>query len=139
MTTISYLRVSPGATLPDLAVLSPFRTVIIAEVEVSPDWQSRVSEWLVGAGCLYVMAWGVSSSSWDDSVDMANIERFQFEPIPDDDLVMTTWHHDESLMEVFWFCKNNAFHPTLEFKSTLILHVAPQEREQELLASYAEA
>ena len=113
--------------------------VVVVEAEVSPDWQSIVSNWIVGSGCLYMMAWGVECSSWDDSVDIANLEEFKFGEIPEDRFVMTTWHADEPLAEVFWFSKNNAFHPTVELQRTVLLHISAENREHELLAAYAEA
>ena len=139
MSPVTYLHVTPGAVLPDAPRLAPFRAVIIAEAQVSPDWQAAVSDWLVQSGCLYTMAWGVNSSSWDDSVDMANMEQFDFKEIPEDRFVMTTWHEDETLNEVFWFCKNNAFHSTVNLENTLLLHISTEEREEQVVMSYAEA
>jgi len=115
------------------------RVVVIADLEASPEWQALASTWLVRSGCLYMMAWGCGCSSWDDSVDIANLEEFGFGEIPEDRFVMTTWHTEEPLSEVFWFAKHNAFHPTVELERTLLLHVAAQDREHELLASYAAA
>ena len=139
MSPAIYLQVMPEAVLPDVSGLAPFRAVIIAEAQVSPEWQFAVSAWLVRSGCLYTMAWGMGSSSWDDSVDMANLERFEFKDIPEDSSVMTTWHDDETLDEVFRFCKNNASHPTIALKNTLLLHIATERREYETMSSYVDA
>lgn len=139
MSNIVYLHLSPGADLPEVSSLEPFRVVVIVEAEVSSSWQSAVSEWLVRSGCLYSLAWGENSISWDNSVDMANIEQFDFKEIPENKFVMTTWHEDETLSEVFWFCKNNAFHPTVELKHTMLLHIAVHPREQEIVGTYAES
>lgn len=46
---------------------------------------------------------------------------------------------EDPFSEVFWFAKHNAFLPTMELERTLLLHVAAQDREHELLASYAAA
>jgi hypothetical protein len=70
-----------------------------------------------------MMAWGPGCSSWDDSVDLANLEQFNFGEVPDDRFVMTTWHESEPLLEVFEFSKFTAMHPTIEIENTLILHV----------------
>ena len=137
--SVAYLHLKPGAELPELSPSKPVRMVVVVEAEVSPDWQSIVSNWIVGSGCLYMMAWGVECSSWDDSVDIANLEEFKFGEIPEDRFVMTTWHADEPLAEVFWFSKNNAFHPTVELQRTVLLHISAENREHELLAAYAEA
>lgn len=135
----NYLHIQPEAALPEIVVRSPMRVVIVAETEVSSEWQALVSTWLVQSGCLYMMAWGNSCSSWDDSVDMANLEEFKFGQIPEDRFVMTTWHTDKPLADVFFFSKNNAFHPTMELERTVILHIAEKDRGPELLAFYAEA
>ena len=136
---VSYLSIQPESALPAIVAGSPMRVVLIADSEVSSEWQSLASTWLVQSGCLYMMAWGNSCSSWDDSVDMANLEEFKFGPIPEERFVMTTWHTDEPLREVFWFAKNNAFHTTVQLERTILLHIAAEDRGQELLASYAEA
>lgn len=86
-----------------------------------------------------MMAWGSNCSSWDDSVDIANIEQFEFGEIPGDKFVMTTWHADEALSQVFWFSKNCAFHPAVELERTVILHISDRERESEFVASYRDA
>ena len=136
---VRYILVAPDTQLPQIEVHAPFRAVVIAEVACSPFWQSRVSEWLVTSGCRYMMAWGKNCSSWDDSVDIANLERFAYEDIPDSQSVMTTWHENESLDEVFWFSKNNSNHSTLALQSVVLVHIAAQERQSELLRAYAEA
>lgn len=112
--------------------------VVMVEAEVSAAWQSTVSHWIIDSGCLYMMAWGVECSSWDDAVDIANLERFDFGKIPEDHSVMTTWHTDEPLAEVFWFSKNDAFHPTVKLEHTVLLHISAESKERELLAAYAE-
>lgn len=134
-----YIHLKAGDTPPEFAVSTPNRVVVIVEAEVTPEWQSLVSDWIVRSGCLYMMAWGANCSSWDDSVDIANLEEFKFGEIPEDRFIMTTWHSDESLAEVFWYAKNNALHPTAELEHTVLLHISARAREHELLAAYAEA
>lgn len=85
------------------------------------------------------MAWGKDCSSWDDAVDHANLEAFDYEEIPEDRFVMTTWHEKESLEEVFGYSKRLAFHDAVDIERTLILHVASQDRADELLSEYAGA
>ena len=136
---VTYLHLKPEAALPEISRAVPARMVVVIEAEVSAEWQSIVSDWIIGSGCLYMMAWGVDCSSWDDSVDIANLEKFEFGEIPENHFVMTTWHTDEPLAEVFWFSKNNAFHPTVEFQHTVLLHISAESKERELLAAYAEA
>ena len=69
-------------------------------------------------------------------MDNANLEEFDYEEIPEEKFVMTTWHENESLKEVFWFAKNNAFHPAVELRNTLILDITTASREEQFLAEY---
>lgn len=137
MSDAVYVQVVPDGDLPDFSG-APARVVVIAESAVSPFWQARVSTWLARSGCLYMMACGENCSSWDDSVDMANLEEFSFGAIPDDRFIMTTWHTDELLHEVFWFSKHNATHPTVEIDRTVLLHISARNKEREFLKLYAE-
>jgi len=136
--SLHYLQLLPGLDLPDISQFKPFRVVVLIEEDVSQEWQPLASTWLINSGCLYMMAWGKECSSWDDSVDFANGEEFNFEGIPDDKFVMTSWHEDEDLDEVFFFCKNHAFHPTIELNNTLIVHISADNKEKEILSLYAD-
>ena len=138
---LTYLQLRPESPLPlqDVSGLSPFRAVVVIQDPVTEKWQFEVSAWLVQVGCLYMMAWGSECSSWDDSVDVANLEQFHYEEVPEAKFVMTTWHENEPLKEVFWFSKNNAFHPVVEIKNTLILDISNTSHEREFLAEYNHA
>lgn len=133
----TYLHLRPGQVLPLPSEHRTHRMVVLIEADVSPEWQQLVSDWIARSSCLYVMAWGRACSSWDDSVDMANIEAFDFADVPDDKFIITTWHTDDTVQEVFWFAKRNALHPTVELESTVLLHIAADERKGELLRAYA--
>jgi hypothetical protein len=133
---VEYFRIGEDAPLPDIGSYAPFRAVVVIEDVYSVDWQNRVSDWLVGSGCLYMMAWGEGCSSWDDSVDWANLEQFSCGEIPDDKFVMTTWHERESLEDVLWFASHAARHGDVELASTLIIHVAPAPRRDEMLTQF---
>ena len=97
--------------LPDISNLNPFRAVVAIEETVTQEWQSEVSRWLVESGCLYLMAWGNNCSSWDTSVDIANLEAFDYEDIPEVNFVMTTWHEDEPLKRGILVLKTQRFPP----------------------------
>lgn len=133
---IDYLLLPPGSELPNISSLNPFRAVVILEKSVSSSWQEKVSDWLVSSGCLYMMAWGKNCSSWDDSVDHSNIKEWSFGAIPEDRFVMTTWHENESLRDVFWFSKHNAMHPVVNINNTLLLHVSTSGGEKNLVDEY---
>lgn len=137
--SIEYVQIVPGSTPPTLGPSQPFRAVVIIESVVSPEWQSSISDWLVQSGCLYMMAWGENCSSWDDSVDIANVKQFKPAEIPAHEFVMTTWHEREPMGEVFWFSKNNAVHPTVKLRRTVLIHISFHNKHHELLKAYADA
>ena len=137
--TIRYLRLNGGDPLPELDGLSPYKAIVVIEEDVSSQWQAQASRWFADSGCRFMMAWGRRCSAWHDCVDEANLERFDFSEIPDADFIMTTWHEDEPLKEVFWFAKIAAHHPTLELKNVVLLHISSIDRENEFLGLLREA
>ena len=134
-----YLHLKPGDNPPRLEGVAPFKAVVVIDSEVTPEWQAQVSDWLVRSGCRYMMAWGQKCSDWDSSVDEANLAMFDFGEISDDDFVITTWHENESLQDVFWFSERSANHPSLEIEATYIIHIAPVGNATELLETFRTA
>jgi hypothetical protein len=116
-----------------------FKAVLVSEAEATSEWRGLVSDWLVRSGCRYFMAWGRKCREWHDSVDEANLQRFDDGEFSDDDLVMTTWHEDEPVEEVFWFSQFCAMHPSLEIGRTYIVHVSREAREVATLQTFAAA
>ena len=135
MTTLSYLHLAPGE-IPSEDDLGPHRAVVVIESPVTDAWRGAISAWLVRSGCLYMMAWGLDCSKWDDSVDSANLEEFDYGEIPDEKFVMTTWHERGPLAEVFWFAQHCADHPTVELTRTLLVDVSSSDRQDEILEAY---
>lgn len=131
---MNYILLEAEGTIPAIEQLSPFKCVVVIEDDVTEKWQAEVSRWLVATGCLYMMAWGKQSETWDCSVDIANID-YHGPNISDDDFVMTTWHDNEPLSEVFWFCKNMAFHEKHEL-GTVILHISSENKEVKFKVEY---
>lgn len=134
----SYIHLPPEQELPKLSV-GPFKAVVIIDEPVTQEWRDRVSEWLVQSGCLYMLAWGHECSMWDDSVDYANLDEFEFGDIPDDKFVMTTWHDSEPLSEVFWFAANGAVHPGVRLEHIALVHVATQGAQTQMLKAFHNA
>ena len=134
--SLLYVHLPPNGALPDISAYSPFRAVLVIEEVVAVEWQLLVSDWLVDSGCLYMMAWGIDCSSWDDSVDYSNILTWDCEEIPDEASVMTTWHERDSLEEVFGFCKDHANHSVVELRHTLIIHVSIQNEQEAILERF---
>jgi len=136
---VKYLHLLPDAALPELEGLKRFKAVLVIESEVSQIWQWEVSRWLVSSGCRFLLAWGQECSAWDDAVDEANLERFDYDDIPDEETVMTTSHEDDDLEEVFWFAKNRAKHPVLDLNETVLIHIGDVEKRIEFEERYTHA
>ncbi|WP_434056911.1 DUF7684 family protein [Hyphococcus aureus] len=132
---VEYIHLPTGTLPPDLRG-SAFRCVVIIQESVSIEWRDLISSWLVYGGCLYMMAWGNDCILWDDSVDYANLERFNFQEIPEEQFVLTTWHSEETLDEVFWFSKNCAHHSIIELKRTILIDINKQDRRTEIVTAY---
>jgi hypothetical protein len=133
---MQYIHLNATGELPDISALRPSKAVVLAEEAVSTARQAEISRWLVQSGCLYMMAWGEACSLWQDTVHQANLANFADDIVPDDQLVITTCHEDESLRDVFWFAKYTAMHPCYPGLHKLILHLSPAQREQEILDEY---
>ena len=59
------------------------------------------------------------------------MEMFDYGDIPEDQFVMTTWHEDETLSEVFDFSKRHACHSTVELNNVLIVHIGTDDKHTE--------
>jgi hypothetical protein len=72
--------------------------------------RDKIAADLVASGCRYAVCSGFESSKWDDAVDLAYLGTSpEFNP-PDEKLVMTSWHDQESLRDVAeFFVRNTSF------------------------------
>ena len=134
-----YVHMHPGDAPPRLDEAAPFKAVVVIDADVTPEWRVQVGDWLVRCGCRYMMAWGKDCSAWDSSVDEASLLMFDYEEIPEDDFVMTTWHAGEPLQEAFWFSQFSAIHPSLELEKTYIVHISSEATEAAMLDTFASA
>lgn len=139
MSTLAYLHLPPGAPPPPLPVAAPFKAVLVLETPADPVWRARVSTWLVDGGCLYAMTWGAGCEAWHDAIDDAFIAAHPAGLPDDDQLIMTTWHDDESLDEVAEFAAHAAVHPSGDLADALVLHIADGPHEANLLAIFRAA
>ena len=48
--TVSYCWLAPDIAPPALGFAEPFRTMLVAEALVTPDWRATVAKWLVESG-----------------------------------------------------------------------------------------
>ena len=139
-TSPHYVRVAPGEQLPDISAFAPFKAVVVLEADYSEGWQTEVSRWLVASGCRCMMAWGPNCSDWDTSVDWADIEARNYEE-DDSKFVMTTWHDDQTLEDVFWqvqFIANFSY-DDVELTDAVIVHISGDGREAEFLELFEQS
>jgi hypothetical protein len=80
--------------------------IYAADENISDEERDALSGQIVASGCRYAVCAGHRGSSWDESIDMADILRSGVE-VRDENLVMTTWHDDESLEDIVFFFLNN--------------------------------
>lgn len=137
--SVKYLHLPPDGALPELGGMHRFKAIVAVESEVPQMWMWDASRWLVSSGCRYMLAWGTGCSEWAEAVDDANLERFDYGAMPDEELVMTTSHEDDDLDEVFWFAKNRAKHPAIELEETVLIHIGDVEKRSEFEERYAQA
>lgn len=134
-----YIHVDLDAALPARVSRAPFRAVIVAEIAVTASQQNRISNWLVAEGCLYAMAWGVAASSWDDAMDGSCLAKFDDGDVPAHACVMTTWHDDQPLSDVFDFAIRCASHPVAPLDELVVIHVSAAEDPDRIHASFLAA
>ncbi|WP_165390264.1 hypothetical protein [Thalassococcus sp. S3] len=108
--------------------MTEFKCLVLIEREISNDYRNEVSAALVAAGCLYAVAWGLDCSMWDDAVDWAFLEHYNYGEQPEDRFVMTTWHDNETLEETVVFAKNCTKYSDVKLENILILDFTQQER-----------
>ncbi|TMM50345.1 DUF7684 family protein [Qipengyuania marisflavi] len=130
---MEYVHLPSGSTLPTISS-EPRRIIVLIAQEVEARWQDKVSDWIVDSGCLYMMAWGEKCVTWDDSVDHAKLRRFEYGEVPDERFVMTTWHENEPLCEVFFHARLCAFHPTVPLPVLTIVDITSEPREEAIRA-----
>jgi len=52
---MKYLQLAPSGTPPDISGFQPYKAVIIIEAAITPTQQTRISQWLIESGCLYMI------------------------------------------------------------------------------------
>ena len=137
--SIRYLHLTPESDFPALEGLQHFKAVLVIEADMAEMTMWETSRALIASGCKYALAWGKDCESWHDAIDDAYLEATNYEDVPEDQRVMTTWHEDEELSEVFWFARHRAVHPAHELRDTLILHIADAPRREEIETLFHDA
>ncbi len=114
----------------------PFGALVLIESGTSSAWRTEVCRWLIRNECCYAMCWGADCAQWHLDLDLAEIEVRDEGLFPVDHYVMTTWHEDEPLAEVFWFAQNCAYHPDIEFEATYVFHIASAPNEDRIATEW---
>lgn len=136
----TYVHLPPDEDCPQPVDSGPIAAVVIIEISNWSDrWQRHVCKWLLDSHVHYVMIWGNSCADWHDRVDDEFIITHPTDDLSDTELVMTAWHDDETLDEVFWFARNAAHHPEYEFSDLLIVHLSVTRNEPEMLRRFDSA
>jgi hypothetical protein len=74
---------------------------------MSADEISSIANWALDQGAVYLCVWGPDCERVHDIIDEAVVSRNPGET--DEDVIMTTWHEDETIEEALWFAVNSAF------------------------------
>ncbi len=135
--TLRLFRFAPNELPPASKVRAlpkrPFKAVAVIDGESNDQWRTSVCEWLANSGCVFFMAWGRDCKEWHDAMDDVSIER---RALAKRNYIVTTWHEDESLSEVFWFSKFCAFQENRPIYRTAIVHVSDSTAAENLLGLY---
>lgn len=78
---------------------------------------SSIANWLVYSGCRYAVCAGLNCSEWTDAIDSADIIR---DPTAKN-LIMTTWHENETVEDIVWFWLNLTDFEGINFENYLAL------------------
>lgn len=133
-------RVTPPFSFSAPSQVAEFALLLVlAENDVSPQEQARLSEQIVRAGCRHAVCFGKDGSRWDDSLDMVSVlDEAEGRSGP---FVMTSWFDHDPLSEaVEYFRDLTAFEDWVprHFVALIVGGDSNLEREVErvLLASF---
>lgn len=76
------------------------------------------------------MVWGQDATVWDTEMDEVNLAAHHYQDIPDNKLIITTWHDTDTPTAVFQFAKHHARHPHATLDSTNIVHIAASAKPE---------
>lgn len=107
---------------------APFACLLYSnQDDATSDEMMSVANWLISSGCRYVVCAGSKCSEWHDIVDTVDIIRD-----PDtQNLVMTTWHENETVEDVVWFWLNLTDFEDIAFENYLALLIGDSKTIEE--------
>jgi hypothetical protein len=104
---ISILKLQKPIDVSVLKAEAPFVCMIYSNQNATIDEISSVADWLISSGCRYIVCAG------------------------NDELVMTTWHEDETIEEVVWFWLNLTNFDDINFENYLALIIGESKEIEE--------
>lgn len=122
-----------------LPALSKYFTLFIANnIELDEDKYFEKAKELIKSGLAYMCAWGKGCSMLDDIFDDASVRmEIEGEKETDDDenVIMTTWHEDETLKNALEFFLMNTS-PTAKYfdecKTAIVLKIGDSSETKHL-------
>ena len=133
---LRYLRYSEEDEFELIKDMRPFKTLLILDKGTEGSWRVSVIEGLIISGCVHIISYGEDSEKWDKCVDFANLELSYFQDVLEEDCISTSFHQAKNLHDFFQLSKFASYHPTINPRNTLILHVGDEDREEEFRAAY---
>lgn len=134
------VELKPGGA--DEKLTLPERPFICGVILRDPSWS--VKTWLsalvrnlIEEGAVYLAFWGLRC---EEAHDIADHEREPFTPAEGEDVVMTTWHESELLVDFLWYlaflaCPTPGFYT--DARRYLILDIV-REAEPDLVGAIRE-
>ena len=117
---VSITTIQKPFDLSSIEVKAPFTCLLYSsQEEVTDDEMMSVANWLVTSGCCYAVCAGLKCSAWHDTIDTAEISR---DPNIKN-LIMTTWHENETAEDVVWYWLNLTNFEDIAFENYLALLV----------------
>ena len=132
---ISYLALAEHDDLSKIRQSGPFKCAILLAGHLSPDWRDALIEKLLDAGCVYAMVYGPECEKFHDRIDEIAAEKIW----ADERVIMTTWHGNETLSELFHFAKFAANHPDIDTEEVLIADIGVPSREMPITTAFRQA
>jgi hypothetical protein len=135
---LSYIHFD-GTEPVGISTTAASKVILLADKSVPDEWMHELCAKIADTACYYFMSWGTNCEEWHDFVDEAHLAFHNYGDIPDEKHMMTTWHDNEPMRDIFWFCKTCAHHLVHELPSTLIIHITDTAKEEEIKRAYISA
>ena len=125
---ISIVTIQKPSDTSSIEVKTPFACLLYSnQKKVSSDEMGLVANWLVNSGCRYAVCAGLKCEEWHDTIDTADTIR----DLNTQNLIMTTWHKNETVEDVVWFWLNLTDFEDIAFENYLVLLVGDSKTIEE--------